>query len=565
MFGLKKLFNLKKMNNKNGAKPRKIDESVKKTTQTLGSQFALISRMEIKAWKAYLALFFIAGLTAAIIFSVQTNIQTKSSAKSTKLSQAEELAQIQKAIKGKKAKWVAKDNPVFRLSNEEKKKRANAKIPSASEVEQNYNPPSAGETPPATLDWRNNGGNFVTPVKNQGNCGSCWAFGTTAALESYTLIKDNQPGTNLDLSEQVVVSCSGAGSCSGGTSSGASRFILDTGVPVESCYPYTATNGVCTNACANWQASAYKIGAWSFIAVSSSQSSLPAIKQAIATYGPISTMFQVYSDFTGYSSGVYSYTTGNYLGNHIVEIVGYDDVGQYFIAKNSWGSGWGESGYFRIAYSEVGGKSNFGWYSIAYTGTPLPPSSDTTAPTVSITAPASGATVTGTTTVTASASDNVGVSKVEFYVDNNLQSSDTSSPYSFNWNVAGVADGTHTLLAKAYDAAGNVGISASVGVNVSNTPQPADETAPTVTLKSPTDGGIFTKKVVISATASDNVKVVSMRGFIDSKQVCSSTTGTLGCSVNILKKYTLGLHAITVEAADAAGLKGTAAVNVTFK
>ncbi|MFH0930022.1 MAG: hypothetical protein V1814_02105, partial [Candidatus Moraniibacteriota bacterium] len=67
MFNLKNIFNLKKMNNKNGAKPRKIDESVEKTSKSLGSQFALISRMEIKAWKAYLALFFIAGLATAII------------------------------------------------------------------------------------------------------------------------------------------------------------------------------------------------------------------------------------------------------------------------------------------------------------------------------------------------------------------------------------------------------------------------------------------------------------------------------------------------------------------
>ena len=69
------------MKNKNGAKPRKIDEAIAKTTQTLGFRFALISKMEIRAWKAYLAIFFVAGMVAAIIFSVQANIQTKSSAK----------------------------------------------------------------------------------------------------------------------------------------------------------------------------------------------------------------------------------------------------------------------------------------------------------------------------------------------------------------------------------------------------------------------------------------------------------------------------------------------------
>jgi leucyl aminopeptidase len=96
-------------------------------------------------------------------------------------------------------------------------------------------------------------------------------------------------------------------------------------------------------------------------------------------------------------------------------------------------------------------------------------SSDTTPPTTSITSPASGATVSGTVTVTASASDNVGVTRVEFFVDGALQTSDTTSPYSFAWNTTAFSNGAHTLSSKAYDAAGNVGTSAGVGVTVSNT------------------------------------------------------------------------------------------------
>ena len=93
---------------------------------------------------------------------------------------------------------------------------------------------------------------------------------------------------------------------------------------------------------------------------------------------------------------------------------------------------------------------------------------DTTPPTTSITAPLSGATVSGTTTVTASASDNVGVTKVEFYLDGVLQSTDTTSPYSWSWNTTTAANGSHSLTSKAYDAALNVGTSAAVGVTVSN-------------------------------------------------------------------------------------------------
>ena len=94
---------------------------------------------------------------------------------------------------------------------------------------------------------------------------------------------------------------------------------------------------------------------------------------------------------------------------------------------------------------------------------------DTTAPTTSITAPASGATVSGTTTVTASASDNVGVTKVEFWLDGALRTTDTASPYSWSWDTTAFANSAHSLVAKAYDAAGNVGTSSTVTVTVSNT------------------------------------------------------------------------------------------------
>ncbi|HUP59461.1 MAG TPA: S8 family serine peptidase [Thermoanaerobaculia bacterium] len=93
---------------------------------------------------------------------------------------------------------------------------------------------------------------------------------------------------------------------------------------------------------------------------------------------------------------------------------------------------------------------------------------DTTAPTTSITSPAAGATVSGTVLVTASASDNVGVTKVEFYLDGVLQASDTSSPYEWSWDTTTATNASHSLSSKAYDAAGNVGSSASVSVTVSN-------------------------------------------------------------------------------------------------
>jgi hypothetical protein len=94
---------------------------------------------------------------------------------------------------------------------------------------------------------------------------------------------------------------------------------------------------------------------------------------------------------------------------------------------------------------------------------------DTTAPTVSVTAPVNGATVSGTATISASASDNVGVSSVEFYVDSVLKGTDTSSPYSYSWSTTSYSNGAHSIYAKAKDAAGNTGTSSTISVTVSNT------------------------------------------------------------------------------------------------
>ncbi len=112
-----------------------------------------------------------------------------------------------------------------------------------------------------------------------------------------------------------------------------------------------------------------------------------------------------------------------------------------------------------------GADPTFTWYDdVVVTSGPA----DTTPPTTSITAPANGATVSGTVNVTASASDNVGVVKVEFYIDSVLKSTSTTSPYTFSWNTTTVANGSHTIFSKAYDAANNVGTSATVTVTVSN-------------------------------------------------------------------------------------------------
>jgi C1A family cysteine protease len=223
---------------------------------------------------------------------------------------------------------------------------------------------SAKAAIPAHFDWRNvHGYNYVTNIKDQGNCGSCWAFSSTAALESHVLITKF---TYLNLSEQILVSCDRKDlGCGGGWLNYAANFIRDKGLPAEQYYPYTATNGVCASAETEWWRNTYKIVSWHYVG-SPNKPNLVMIKKALVTYGPLVTTFRVYSDFLYYSSSVYQYTSGDLLGGHAVVIVGYDDAEQYFIVKNSWGIDWGESGYFRIGYSELSSVVEFGFSSIAY-------------------------------------------------------------------------------------------------------------------------------------------------------------------------------------------------------
>ena len=280
------------------------------------------------------------------------------------------VSDIQAAIKASRATWVAAENPISKLTPEQQKQLLGVK----NAPKTNTHPPARVASTyslPPSLDWRNNGGNYVTSVKNQGSCGSCWAFSAVAALESATLINQKTPNVDLNLSEQVLISCctdicGPDGDCGGGWPERAADFLRDQGAPPQTCYPYVQS-GMCANACPNWQASAYKATGWEYV-VNYEQNEAPTVDaiKAGLQHGPLAVAMAVYSDFMAYSGGVYQYVSGNLDGYHAVLVVGYNDAGQYFIVKNSWGSYWGEQGYFRIAYSEVTGYSQFGYETIAY-------------------------------------------------------------------------------------------------------------------------------------------------------------------------------------------------------
>lgn len=185
---------------------------------------------------------------------------------------------------------------------------------------------------------------------------------------------------------------------------------------------------------------------------------------------------------------------------------------------------------------------------------------DTTAPTVSIASPSANATVAGWVAVDASAMDNVGVTRVDLVVNGIPVASDTAAPFAFSWNSAQVADGPATLVAYAYDAAGNYSASSTVNVSVRNS---ADTIAPNVAINKPVNGSTITaRNLSIAAAATDNVGVANTSLFINGKLVSTVTGGNLSYNWNT-NKAGAGTHTLTVTATDTSGNATTSTVQVT--
>lgn len=195
---------------------------------------------------------------------------------------------------------------------------------------------SSGKVPDS-FDWRNR--NSVTSVKMQKECGSCWAFSAVANIESLYHIKNN---VSLDLSEQQLVDCDKVNNgCNGGLMSWAFEGIIRAGgISYEAPYPYTGVDGVCKNTTRYVQLS----GCYAYDLRSEKK-----LRQVLHEKGPVSVAIDVV-DLTNYKSGVAKHCSVDHGLNHGVLLVGYgqeNDV-KYWTLKNSWGSDWGEQGFFRI-------------------------------------------------------------------------------------------------------------------------------------------------------------------------------------------------------------------------
>ena len=193
------------------------------------------------------------------------------------------------------------------------------------------------------------GAGFVTPVKDQGNCGSCVAFAMVAAAEATYQMQENKPNSGIDLSEAHLFFCyagSEGRTCGNGWWMESALAALEQGLVSESDFPYHPGDQSCPLA-----------GQEATIARVTGSQTLRSISQMehwIRTRGALSACLSVYQDLFYYGGGIYRQTSDAFAGLHAVCVVGFNSDEGYWIVKNSWGYSWGDSGYFKIAYGECG-------------------------------------------------------------------------------------------------------------------------------------------------------------------------------------------------------------------
>jgi C1A family cysteine protease len=272
-----------------------------------------------------------------------------------------DLTALHSALRDAGQPWQPSHNSMTALKPRERLQRLGVPLPEGADLEQLAlqglaahavdSAQAAAAGTPISFDLRNvNGVNYTTPIRDQGGCGSCVAFGVVATMEAVTRYTRRNATLPIDYSEAHLYYCwgkaAGATCASGWMPDQALTACQSKGITFEDYFPYTAGDQGCT-VNADWPNKLAKVTSWQNIT-----GNVAAMKQYISTYGAIDACFVVYQDFFAYGSGVYRHVSGDVAGGHCVSVVGYDDSQSCWIAKNSWGSGWGDGGYFRIGYGE---------------------------------------------------------------------------------------------------------------------------------------------------------------------------------------------------------------------
>jgi len=291
--------------------------------------------------------------TVSILISIAVSAISAGSVDEV-VSQAEinRINEIRAAM-GTEVNWTVGTTSVSGLSAEAKRQLGGAMIAQVPDDADIIRAPAGVAVPYGTYDWRNKDGkNWMTPVKNQGSCGSCWAFGAVGAVEAKINIDANNPSMDVDLSEQHLVAscCSNCGDCGGGYPTGALNYIKSPGLPNETCFPYKAHNCACAP-CDGWEDHVWTIEDYKPV-----DHTTDAFKTALRQHGPMVVVIRVPDDWFYYTGGIYEpVSSSDEVGwaNHCVVLVGYNDPGGYWIIKNSWGPNWGEDGYAKVKYGNL--------------------------------------------------------------------------------------------------------------------------------------------------------------------------------------------------------------------
>ena len=273
-----------------------------------------------------------------------------------------EVKSLNQKLQKEQAGWVAKKTWLSDLSKSEAQHAMGLKK-APSDVEFVAPAPMIKSNLPAALDWRSKDGkNWVSPILNQANCGSCVAFAAIGVLETQFRIASAFPSYNVKFSPQNLFSCGGGACDYGWYPDAAAHFLQDKGVPDEACMPYlsgaTGEDVACQASCPDSAKRTMRISGYS--SPTRGSKNVEAVKQGLQQ-GPLVTTLSVYEDFMSYASGVYKHSKGSYLGGHAVSIVGYDDSKKAFIIRNSWGTDWGTDGFAYVSYDDISGIGNETW------------------------------------------------------------------------------------------------------------------------------------------------------------------------------------------------------------